>query len=142
MGPFFNKKLTNGEIISRAWLCFSPKTQMIYYFICKLFSSNLTNFTKGYNDWKHVYEKVSAHENSDNPRSAHITMMNMSNTIQRIDKDLIKQIETRYWLDVLRSTIDVITFICERGLAFKGSDQDIGSNHNGNYLGIGIIIEV
>ena len=65
-------------------------------------------------------------------------MMNRSNSIQRIDKDLIKQLEneTRYWRDVLRRTIDVITFICERGLAFRGSDQDIGSNHNGNYLGI------
>ena len=52
-------------------------------------------------------------------------MMNRSNSIQRIDKDLIKQIETRYWRDVLRSTIDVITFICERGLEFRGSDQDI-----------------
>ena len=74
----------------------------------------------------------------DNHRSAHTTMMNRSNSIQRIDKDLIKQIEneTRYWRDVLRSTIDVITFICERGLACRGSDQDIGSNHNGNYLGI------
>ena len=118
MGPFFNKKLTNGEVISRAWLYFSPKTQMIYCFICKLFSSNLTNFNKGYNDWKHVYEHFSAHENSDNHRSAYTTMMNRSKSIQRIDKYLIKQIEneTRYWRDVLRSTIDVITFICERDL--------------------------
>ena len=111
---------------------------MIYCFTYKLFSRNLTNFTKGYNDWKHVYEKVSAHENSDNHRSAHTTMMNRSTSIQRIDKDLIKQIEneTQYWRDVLRRTIDVIIFICERGLAFIGSDQDIVSNHNGNYLGI------
>ena len=64
--------------------------------------------------------------------------MNRSNSIHRIDKDLIKQIknETRYWRDVLRRTIDVITFICERGLVFRGPGQDIGSNHNGNYLGI------
>ena len=49
---------------------------MIYCFTCKLFSSNLTNFTKGYNDWKHVYAKVSAHENNDNHRSAHTVKNN------------------------------------------------------------------
>ena len=32
--------------------------------------------------------------------------------------------------------IEVISFICERDLAIRVSDLDIGSNHNGNYLGI------
>ena len=64
--------------------------------------------------------------------------MNRSNSIQRIYKLLIKQIEseTIYSRDVLMRTICVIAFICERGLLFRGSDQDIGSNHNENYLGI------
>ena len=117
---------------------FSPKTQIIYCFTCKLFSSNLTNLTKGYNNSKHVNEKVSAHENNKNYRSEHTTLMNRSNSIQRIGKLLIKQIEseTRYSRDMLMIIIYVITFISERGLLFKGSAQDIGSNHSVHYLGI------
>lgn len=32
--------------------------------------------------------------------------------------------------------VEVIKFLSERGLAFRGSDQIIGSPHNGNFLGI------
>ena len=61
---------------------FSPKTHIIYCFTYKPFSINLPNFTKRYTDWKHVYEKVSAYENSDNYRKWNKTMMNRSNSIQ------------------------------------------------------------
>ena len=37
---------------------------------------------------------------------------------------------------MLRRIIDVISFICDRDLAFKGSDQDVGSTHYGNDVGV------
>ena len=36
----------------------------------------------------------------------------------------------------LLRVIDVLKFLCERGLALRGSDSKIGSIHNGNFLGI------
>ena len=37
---------------------------------------------------------------------------------------------------MLERTSEVIRFLSERGLAFRGSDETIDSPHNGNYLGI------
>ncbi|CAF0964928.1 unnamed protein product [Didymodactylos carnosus] len=43
--------------------------------------------------------------------------------------------ETEYWEKVLLRIVSVIKFLSSRGLAFRGSNQIIGDNHNGNYLG-------
>lgn len=43
--------------------------------------------------------------------------------------------DTATWFLYLR-LVSVITFLAERGLAFRGNDQIIGSPHNGNYLGL------
>ena len=44
--------------------------------------------------------------------------------------------EAGYWKDVLKRIVSTVVFIAERGLAFRGSDENVGSPHNGNYLGI------
>uniref|UniRef100_A0A671MPV2 DUF4371 domain-containing protein n=1 Tax=Sinocyclocheilus anshuiensis TaxID=1608454 RepID=A0A671MPV2_9TELE len=57
---------------------------------------------------------------------------------ETIDSDLMKQMdsEREYWKQVLRRVVSVIKFLGERGLAFRGSDELLGSAHNGNFLGI------
>ena len=42
----------------------------------------------------------------------------------------------KYWRNVLQRVVQVITFLSERGLAFRGDNEILGSQHNGNYLGI------
>ena len=42
----------------------------------------------------------------------------------------------KYWTEVLSRVLAVTTFLAERGLAFWGSEDIIGSKHNGNFLGI------
>ena len=37
---------------------------------------------------------------------------------------------------MLERIVAVITFIAERGLAFRGDEEVFGSAHNGNYLGM------
>ena len=44
--------------------------------------------------------------------------------------------EIKYRRSVKIRLIDVIMFLCERGLAIRGINETIGSVHNGNYLGI------
>ena len=52
--------------------------------------------------------------------------------------DLEKQCQKqkKYWVDVVRRVVAVVTFLAERGLPFRGHDEHIGSRHNGNFLGV------
>ena len=55
-----------------------------------------------------------------------------------MDNHLVDELEREitYWRAVLMRVLDVLKFLCERGLAIRGKDETIGSVHNGNFLGI------
>ena len=54
-----------------------------------------------------------------------------------MDSQLVSQIEEqKYWSALLERMIEVVKFLAERGLAFRGSDEKIGFHNNGNYLGL------
>ena len=55
-----------------------------------------------------------------------------------INAELVQQLESekRYWREVLKRVIAVIQFLSERGLAFRGDNELLGSPHNGNFLGM------
>ena len=55
-----------------------------------------------------------------------------------MDKYLVDELEREItnWRAVLMRVLDVLKFLCERGLAIRGKDETIGSVHNGNFLGI------
>jgi len=46
------------------------------------------------------------------------------------------ELERRYWRDVLQRAVEVIKFLAERGLPFRGDDEVFGSGNNGNYMGV------
>ncbi|KAL4126551.1 hypothetical protein QTP88_010772 [Uroleucon formosanum] len=54
-----------------------------------------------------------------------------------IDNALQEQVnnEINYWKNVLHRVVSTIQFLSERGLAFRGENENFGSKHNGNYLG-------
>ena len=56
----------------------------------------------------------------------------------RIDIQLEHQYnqERDYWIKVLDRVVATIKFLAERCLAIRGSNEDIGSSSNGNFLGI------
>lgn len=53
-----------------------------------------------------------------------------------IDKVLKEEMHSKisYWTQVLRRIVPTITFLAERGL-FRGTNNEFGSVHNGNYMG-------
>lgn len=55
----------------------------------------------------------------------------------RVDRELVKQLnkEKYFWTQVLQRVISVVTFLSERGSAFKGDTEKFDSPLNGNYLG-------
>jgi hypothetical protein len=135
----FERKTTNGEIVKRSWLCFSPFNGSIFCFVCKLMSKTRSQFTHGgFCDWKHADNRLISHETSKDHLNSVINLAVRSKELNRIDNELIKQSEEvkSYWRNIIKRLISVITFICERGLALRGTNEIVGSPKNGIYLGI------
>ncbi|XP_065664402.1 zinc finger MYM-type protein 5-like [Hydra vulgaris] len=58
-----NRKLSNGEVISRRWLVYSVSKDAVFCFCCKLFdfNMNLKLNRNGFNKWKNLTEAVKIH---------------------------------------------------------------------------------
>jgi hypothetical protein len=137
---FFVNKV-NGEKVMREWMIFSPSKNCVYCFACLLFCDNQgkTVFSKscGFSNWRKL-EKIGEHENNPSHREALFRLSARASTRGRIDEAIVKQFESEreYWKNVLRRAVSAIIYLCERGLAFRGTTEKFGSRNNGNYLGL------
>lgn len=136
----FKVRHPNGEICERKWLIYSKSTGVVFCFACKLFDKKSENaFVKnGFCDWKKAKEKTRSHENSSEHRKSLLTWISRTHDSHHVDKNMTKwfQLEVEYWRNVLKRVVEVVKFIAERGLAFRGTTEKFGSSENGNYLGI------
>lgn len=137
----FKRKCKNGDLIDRSWLCFSPSKGRLFCSVCKLMSStsSQTQFnTEGFFNWKNSNERLLEHETSKTHLNAFIALKDRSVILGRIDAELQKQMDQEkfYWKKVLTRLVSVIKFLSKRGLAFRGDNELIGSQSNGNYLGL------
>jgi hypothetical protein len=91
----------------------------------------------GFNDWKNP-SYITQHENSEKHRDCLMDLFTRKTVLGRIDTQLELQYLDRrnYWRSVLHRVVSVIGFLSERGLAFRGTDETVGSSNNGNYLGV------
>ena len=48
---------------------------------------------EGYNDWKNAVQRMKEHEDSDEHRSAVVTLLARKNAVGRVDKSLVLQTE-------------------------------------------------
>uniref|UniRef100_UPI00358E3B13 uncharacterized protein n=1 Tax=Myxine glutinosa TaxID=7769 RepID=UPI00358E3B13 len=132
----------NNELVKRLWLCFSPSTGKLYCYICKLMRPDaaIQLATDGFCDWKHAGDRLKEHEMSNAHVEALIALTQRGTDKGRIDSELAAEAERQssYWVrvKVLKRVTSVIQFLCERNLAFRGSNEIVGSAGNGNYLGL------
>ncbi|XP_065681481.1 uncharacterized protein LOC136095155 [Hydra vulgaris] len=115
---FLNKTLANGETWKRDWLCWSVEKQSLYFAPCFLFNKNATNVLFFYSfagwgisrGWRRLKDRIPSHKKL--------------------------KTETENWKKLFQRLLDVIIFLSERGLPLFGSNQRIGDQANGNFLGI------
>ena len=132
---------TANEKRLREWLCYSETKGNLYCFTCKLAASSTTElqvFCEGFNDWKNAQLLIERHELCSIHQAGFLYLINLRKGGEKIDAALTKQLEDekKYWKSLLERIINVIKFVCERGVAFRGTDETVGSLNNGNYLGL------
>ncbi|XP_060853423.1 zinc finger MYM-type protein 1 isoform X5 [Rhopalosiphum padi] len=135
---YWNTRLTNGDSIKRNFIAYSESKGVIYCIPCLLFGNiNSSSFaSKGFSNWKRAEELISQHENSLKHRSNILAMKNRGQTHQRIDQQIIQQIENErmYWINVLKRVVAIVKTLASRGLAFRGHTSKIGCPRNGNFM--------
>ncbi|XP_039303517.1 uncharacterized protein LOC120357397 [Solenopsis invicta] len=121
------------------------------HFPTKIFEASLANGEKrsvlatcsGYSNeklWKKLYEKIPNHENSHSHKACYVDWRQFELRIHKhmsVDLQLVESIknEAKTWIAILQRILDVVLYLGERGLAFRGSNELIGDPKNGNFLG-------
>ncbi|XP_022180482.1 uncharacterized protein LOC111040778 [Myzus persicae] len=137
-----SKTLKNGKVIERTWLIYSVKNDVVYCFCCKIFSSENYALTKfGCNDWKNVHNIVKEHEtskihfNSLKKWMEQSARLNSNQTIHAAHQRVLNN-ETRHWQNVLERLMAIIEFLGKQCLPFRGTNDVLYENNNGNFLGL------
>lgn len=143
----FPKKLQNGEYADRDWMVWSKERSALFCFPCCLFEvedihKQQSKFVQcGVdNHWKKMYEKVKKHELNTNHIKNYIKWKKLISTLKGktsgIDETLLKSIkkEEGKWRRILIAVIDVILFLAEGNLPFRGSHTTVDKDDCGIFL--------
>ncbi|KAL5732546.1 hypothetical protein ACOSP7_031902 [Xanthoceras sorbifolium] len=107
---------------------YSKEVDKVYCFFCKLFKSadhkNILLANEGFNDWKHLSERLRHHENKFKHLSNMRTCIELQirlKTNETIDKNIQLQIrkEKEHWKLVLVRIISIVRCLVSRGLDFR-----------------------
>ncbi|XP_030068040.1 uncharacterized protein LOC115476054 [Microcaecilia unicolor] len=142
-GRYFSKahckrKLPNGEIIHRPWVIYSVSANKIFCFYCRIFGNDVkcALTSTGFNQWSNVNIRLAEHEKSKGHLVAMLIQRRLSaeETIDKVQQKLMNK-EKKRWHQVMERLVALVQFLSERNLAFCGSVEQLGSSHNGNFLG-------
>lgn len=138
---YYYKTMSNGEKVVRPWLIYSTKMNVVFCFSCRLFPNpkNKTSFTDGFNDWKHLSERIKSHDSSIYHKKSNQEWLELSWRIDSgttLDSELQKEIQTEKgrWRTVLKRIIACIIYLAQQNDAFRGQNCTIYTEQNGKFL--------
>lgn len=120
---------------------YSISKDRIYCFCCVLFGCDDVPLRRGTNVWEGLTKKLHEHEVGKSHQKClddWVTLRKGISRKQTIDDHELSifQKERNFWREVLERLIDIVIFLSERNMAFRGSEEILGSQHNGNFLGL------
>lgn len=80
--------------------------------------------------------RLSEHETSRAHLEAEYCFNMRASSLENIDNHLLKQLENEknYWTKILTRVIDIIIYLVEGNLAFRGDNEILGDQSSGNFL--------
>lgn len=138
---WFFKVLPSGEKILRSWMVYSPISNKLYCFCCRLFAIDKfeSSFISGFHKWWKLNPKVSDHETSHD----HLKNFEVWKTLEvrlkshtTIDDTSIQLMNTekQKWKNLLYRLLDISLFLAKQNIAFRGHDEGPDSLNKGNFL--------
>ncbi|KAK2423848.1 zinc finger MYM-type protein [Trifolium repens] len=140
----YTRVLSNGEKCDRDWLVYSKELDRVFCFCCKIFRRGIGRgqlANEGFSDWGHVGERLKEHElgmEHINNMTTWYELRKRIQTFQTIDKTTQRLIEKEkeHWKGVLKRILSIVKFLAKHNLAFRGSNERLYQNSNGNFLGL------
>ncbi|CAI6376034.1 unnamed protein product [Macrosiphum euphorbiae] len=123
--PFRPSKLYNRKDGGhRKWISYCVKKKALFCNICLCYGDGSGSFSKGFSVWKHVYERVSDHEETITHKlnvDAHLMKKQFSSVDSLLTHGLgsIRKIQVENNRNVLLRLIDVLKLIGKRGLSYR-----------------------
>ncbi|XP_042035225.1 zinc finger MYM-type protein 1-like [Salvia splendens] len=126
------------------WLEYSTTTDAAYCFWCFLFKRGYLApgdeafVSGGFSNWKKANERFRAHVGStgsshNKARIEYENFVNQKQSVTYIVSRVSSKQEKEYRIR-LTATLDVIRFLLNQGLAFRGHDETSTSSNRGNFL--------
>ncbi|XP_025405010.1 uncharacterized protein LOC112679433 [Sipha flava] len=151
----FNEKIffsDQGDCkFNRKWLTYDENNQKLFCSVCLAYSDGSSKFCSGFNDWKHISQRIKEHEISKHHNSlvkAYIREKR-EKTVQHLlcgEQLQKRKIEVNERRCVLLQIIEVIKLIGKQGLPFRGDKSeaayklDDSSLNHGNFLEIILLL--
>ena len=138
---YYQRKLSNGDILPRSWLVYSISGNCVFCFCCKLFKNDRHQqlSSDGYSNWQNLTNTLTTHEVSTSHINCFVQWMylkkrlNQFTTIDRIHEKMYDA-EKRDWRAVIERIIEMIKYLAGQCLALRGSSDVINEKNNGNFL--------
>ncbi|CAN0925948.1 Zinc finger MYM-type protein 1 [Linum grandiflorum] len=144
LASWFTRVLPNGEKRDRDWFVYSKELDRVFCFCCKLFQKKGVRgqlADGGFSDWSHMISRFKEHETSLEHVKNMATWYDLRLILQKnqtIDKVAQKEFEKEqcHRRNVLLRIISMVKFLAKRNIAFRGSNEKLFENSNGNFLGL------